>query len=84
MLMYAAGVSNLIAFTALVRGLQLSTALHINMLNNAGQVSLAAIAGVLIFGEPYNHWLMLGVVLMIVGICAIGPPVENEAIEAPV
>jgi drug/metabolite transporter (DMT)-like permease len=84
MLMYAAGVCNLVALIALIRGLQLTTALHINMLNNAGQVSLATIVGVLLFGEPSNRWLVLGVVLMIVGIFAIGPPVEEEAIDAPV
>jgi drug/metabolite transporter (DMT)-like permease len=83
-LMYVAGVCNLAAFMALVRGVQLTTALHINMLNNAGQVSLAAVAGMLWFHEARNLWLVSGVALMIAGICAIGPPVEEEAIEAPV
>jgi drug/metabolite transporter (DMT)-like permease len=84
LLMYVAGVCNLVAFMALVRGLQLTTALHINMLNNAGQVSLAAAAGILWFGEKCNLWLVLGVALMVAGICAVGPPVKEEAIEAPV
>ena len=83
-LMFTAGACNLAAFMALVRGLQLTTALHINMLNNAGQVSLAAVAGMLWFHEACNVWLVLGVALMIAGICAVGPPVEEEAIEAPV
>jgi drug/metabolite transporter (DMT)-like permease len=83
-LMYAAGVCNLFALIALIRGLQVTTALHINVLNNAGQVSLATIVGVLLFGEPCNRWLVLGVALMIAGIFAIGPPVEDAAIEAPV
>jgi drug/metabolite transporter (DMT)-like permease len=83
-LMYTAGVCNLVALIALVRGLQLTTTLHINMLNNAGQVSLATIVGVLLFGEPCNRWLVLGVALMIAGIFAIGSPVDEEAIEAPV
>ncbi len=83
-LMFMAGVCNLVAFMALVRGLQLTTALHINMLSNAGQVSLAALAGMLWFHEAHNVWLVLGVALMVAGICAVGPPVEGEAIEAPV
>ena len=83
-LMLVAGACNLVAFMGLVRGLQLTTALHINMLNNAGQVSLAAVAGMLWFHEACNAWLILGVALMIAGIFAIGPPVEEKAIEAPV
>ena len=65
-LMYAAGVCNLVAFLALVRGLELTTALHVNMIN-AGQVALAALAGVLFFGESCNRWLLLGIGLMLVG-----------------
>ena len=83
-LMYVAGVCNLVAFMSLVRGLQLTTALHINMLNNAGQVSLATMTGLVLFHEPYNLWLVLGVALMIMGIFAIEAPVSEEAIEAPV
>ena len=83
-LMYLAGVCNLVAFMSLVRGLQLTTALHINMLNNAGQVSLATIAGLVLFHEPCNAWLVLGVVAMIAGIFAIEVPVAEEAVDAPV
>jgi drug/metabolite transporter, DME family len=82
-LMYLAGVCNLVAFMSLVRGLQLTTALHINMLSNAGQVSLATLAGLVLFHEPCNAWLVLGVLAMIAGILAIEPPVSEEAIEAP-
>ncbi len=83
-LMYFAGVCNLLAFMSLVRGLQLTTALHINVLTNAGQVSLAAVAGVLVFHEPYNAWLVLAVVLMIGAMFAFGAPLDKEAVEAPV
>ena len=72
-LMFAAGICNLVAFLALVRGLQLTTVLHVNMIN-AGQVAIAAMAGVLLFGENCNRWLVLGVSLMIVGIFAFGRP----------
>jgi drug/metabolite transporter (DMT)-like permease len=82
-LMFAAGVCNLIAFCALVRGLQLTTVLHVNMIN-AGQVAIAAVVGVLFFGETCNRWLLLGVGLMIVGFFAFGSPVDQEAIDAHV
>ncbi len=81
--MFAGGVCNLIAFFALVRGLQLTTVLHVNMIN-AGQVATAALAGMLFFGEKFNYWLVAGVCLMIVGILAFGSPVDQEAIDAHV
>ena len=79
--MFAAGVSNLVAFIALVRGLQLTTVLHVNMIN-AGQVATAAVIGVLFFSENCNGWLVLGCCLMIVGIFAFGSPVDREAVDA--
>jgi drug/metabolite transporter (DMT)-like permease len=82
-LMSAAGICNLIAFTALVRGLHLTTVLHVYMLN-AGQVALAAVAGIVFFGEDANGRLVLGVVIMIAGIFAFGSPVDQEAIDAHV
>ncbi len=81
---YIAGVCNLVAFLAVVRGLQLTTVLHVNMMINAGQIALAAIAGVLLFGESCNRWIALGVMLMIAAIFAFGSPVKEEAVEAPV
>jgi drug/metabolite transporter, DME family len=74
--MFTAGVCNLIAFVALVRGLQLTTVVHVNMLN-AGQVALAAIAGVLLFHETPNPALILGVCLTIGGIFAFGRPTDE-------
>ena len=50
-LMFAGGICNLIAFIALVRGLQLTTVLHVNMIN-AGQVAMAAVAGILFSARP--------------------------------
>ncbi len=82
-LMFAAGVCNLVAFAALVRGLHLTTVLHVYMLN-AGQVAMAAVTGMLFFGESFNGWLLLGVVLMIAGIFAFGSPVDQKAIDAHV
>ena len=82
-LMYAAGVCNLIAFLALVRGLELTTALHVNMIN-AGQVARAALAGVLFFGESCNRWLLLGIGLMLVEMLAFAGPAEEAAVDAHV
>jgi drug/metabolite transporter, DME family len=82
-LMYAAGICNLVAFFALVCGLQLTTVLHANIIN-AGQVAMAAVMGVIFFQEARNAWLVLGVGLMIAGILAFGSPVDQEALDVHV
>jgi DME family drug/metabolite transporter len=82
-LMFAAGICNLIAFFALVRGLELTTVLHVYMIN-AGQVATATVIGILFFGENCNPWLVLGCCLVIVGIFAFGSPVDQEAIDVHV
>lgn len=78
--MIAAGVCNLIAFLALTRGLQLTTVVHVNMLN-ATQVALAAVAGIVLFHETPTRWLMLGVALTIAGILLIGRPTDQQAVD---
>ncbi|MEE8450582.1 MAG: DMT family transporter [Thermoguttaceae bacterium] len=65
--MLAAGILNLIAFIAIAKGLELTTAVHANMLN-ASQVAMAAIAGMTMFNEPLTPWLAVGVALTLVGI----------------
>jgi drug/metabolite transporter (DMT)-like permease len=66
-LMLAAGLCNTIAFVALTKSLQLTSVVHVNALN-ATQVTLAAIAGVVIFREALSPWLALGIVLTIAGL----------------
>jgi drug/metabolite transporter (DMT)-like permease len=66
-LMISAGVLNAAAFFALGKSLKLTTVAHANMLN-ASQVALAAIAGVLVFDEPADAALGVGIVLMLVGL----------------
>ncbi|MGD0900401.1 MAG: DMT family transporter [Thermoguttaceae bacterium] len=78
--MSAAGLCNLVAFVALVRGLQLATVVHVSMLN-AGQVALAAVSGIVLFGEPPSPWLLLGVLLTIIGVFTIGRPTAEEAVD---
>jgi len=77
--MLLAGTMNLIAFLAITKGLQLTTVLHVNVLN-ASQVAMAAIAGIAIphFHESRNPWLVAGVVLTIVGVVLIDRPVEDD------
>ena len=65
--MYVAGTLNLIAFLAITKGLELTTVVHANVLN-ASQVAMAAVAGMLLFGEKLTFWLIVGVSLTIVGI----------------
>jgi drug/metabolite transporter (DMT)-like permease len=82
-LMLAAGVCNTLAFMALTKSLQLTSVVYVNALN-ATQVTLAAIAGVIIFREALSPWLTLGVGLTIGGLVVmtrahkamLEPPVE--------
>ncbi len=83
-LMIAAGVFNLVAFLALIHGLQRTTVVHASAVN-ASQVAMAALAGVLLFAEPPTVWLLLGVCLTIFGIVWIDRPAEAiEEIPPPV
>ncbi len=74
-LMIAAGVFNLVAFLAIIHGLQRITVVHANAVN-ASQVAMAAVAGMALFAEPSTVWLLLGVCLTIFGIVWIDRPAE--------
>lgn len=75
--MFAAGTCNLIAFLAITKGLQLTTVVHANVLN-ASQVAMGALAGITLFGESRNPWLILGVCLTIVGVIMIDRPADGD------
>jgi drug/metabolite transporter, DME family len=75
--MFAAGAANLIAFMAISKGLQVTTVVRANMLN-ASQVAMSALAGVALFGEPPNPWLIAGVIITSLGIVLIDRPVDGE------
>jgi DME family drug/metabolite transporter len=77
--MAAAGVFNLIGFLAITKGLELTTVVHANVLN-ASQVALASVAGILIFKEDPNPWLVLGIVATIIGIVLIDRPKDDSAL----
>ena len=65
--MTGAGLANLAAFLGLIVGLRWTTVLRANVLN-ATQVAMAAVAGVVLFGEPTGTWLAVGVCLTILGV----------------
>jgi len=75
LLMAAAGFFNIIGFLAFIHGLQRTTVVYANAVN-ASQVAMAAVAGMAIFAEPSNPWLVLGVGLTIIGIVWIDRPAE--------
>jgi drug/metabolite transporter (DMT)-like permease len=66
-MMLLAGVCNAVAFMALTKSLALTSVVYVNGLN-ATQAMLAAIAGIVLFGEAASPWLMTGVTLTIVGL----------------
>jgi DME family drug/metabolite transporter len=66
-LMLAAGVCNTVAFVSLTKSLQLTSVVYVNALN-ATQATLAAVAGVLIFGEALSSYLAVGIGLTIAGL----------------
>lgn len=65
--MASAGVFNAVAFYSLAKSLQLISVMRVNMLN-ASQVAMAAVAGVLFFGEATSTMLVIGVVLTSAGL----------------
>ncbi len=74
--MLAAGACNLAAFLAITKGLQLTTVLNANVLN-ASQVAMGALAGITLFGESWNPWLLAGVLLTIIGVVLVGQSSQN-------
>ncbi len=76
-LMIVMGTLNLVGFIAVVKGLELTTVAHVNVLT-ASQVAMGVVAGMILFGEPASSWLLLGVSLAIAGIIIIRPAHEEE------
>ncbi|MCL4203092.1 MAG: hypothetical protein KJ000_11380 [Pirellulaceae bacterium] len=74
--MIASGVFNLVGFALIIKGLQLTTLVHANVLN-ASQVALGAAAGILLFQEAHNLWLLSGIVATVVGIAIFDRPVKR-------
>ena len=70
-LMALAGVFNAAAFFSVAAAMKYITIVRANMFN-ATQVAMCAIAGVLVFSEPWTGWLVGGVLLTIAGVVLIG------------
>lgn len=66
-MMLLAGVCNAVAFLSLTKALQLTSLVYVNALG-ATQATMAALAGVMFFGEARSTALLTGVALTIVGL----------------
>lgn len=77
--LYGAGLCNFVGFISIVKGLQLTTVLHANVVN-ASQVAMAALAGITLFKEPWNAWLLAGIALTIAGVMLKDHPPDKPAI----
>ena len=75
--MLLSGVGNLLGFAAITKGYQMTRVLYANM-SNATQVAFGALAGVLLFGEAINIWLLLGVGLTLAGVFLMGYTAARE------
>ncbi len=65
--LFAAGTFNLVAFAALTKALHLSSVLFVNALN-ASQTAMAAVLGIVLFGEAFTLPMFTGVLLTIAGL----------------
>lgn len=79
LLMFGAGAFNTIGFLALIYGLQRTTVVHANVIS-ASQIAMASVAGVVLFGEAPNAWLLLGIGLTIAGTLWVDRPVDGGGV----
>jgi drug/metabolite transporter (DMT)-like permease len=68
--MLLTGALNLAAFASLTKGLQRTSVVYANVLT-ASQTALAAVTGMLLFHEPPNSAMLLGVTLNVVGVVLV-------------
>jgi multidrug transporter EmrE-like cation transporter len=55
----------------------------VNVLNNALTMTLTVIAGIILFSEPWNRHLALGMIVSIVGVIVIGTASPSKANATP-
>lgn len=65
------GVMNAIAFFSVSAALRYLEVVRVNLVNSS-QVAMAAVAGILLFGEDLTLWLGAGIALTIAGLAVIG------------
>jgi drug/metabolite transporter (DMT)-like permease len=74
LLMLLCGLLNLIAYLAIIKGLQMTTMLHANVVT-ASEAAMAAVAGLLFFQEAATPALVAGVCLSVAGMVLMDRPV---------
>ena len=75
------GLCNVIAFLFITKGLHLTTLAHANVLNGS-QVALGSLAGIFLFHETCNSWLLCGIALTIIGIGLFRQPNDQSLAKA--
>ena len=75
--MLMAGVFNYIAFIALTKALEIATVFFVNALSTC-QVMMAAVAGIVLFGEPATVELFIGIVLITIGLLSMRPSPKKD------
>jgi drug/metabolite transporter (DMT)-like permease len=72
-LMLVCGTLNIASYLAIIKGIEATTVVHANVLG-ATQIAMAAVAGLLFFGEALSPGLLVGVALTLAGTLLIGKP----------
>jgi drug/metabolite transporter (DMT)-like permease len=76
LVMLLAGLLNVVAWFAFIKGLQTTRVVHANVLT-AAQVAMAAVAGIFLFEEAASPALLAGVAMTIAGMVSIDRPVSG-------
>jgi len=71
-----AGVLNVVAWLAFIKGLKTTRVVHANVLT-AAQVAMAAVAGIFLFEEALSPALLAGVAMTIAGMISIDRPTSG-------
>jgi DME family drug/metabolite transporter len=72
-LMLICGLFNLVAYLAIIKGLQMTSVVHVNVLT-ASEAAMAAVAGLLFFQEASSPSLVAGVCLTVAGMALMDRP----------
>ena len=77
--MLATGVFNLLGFLLVTKALQLTAVVRVNLINSALTTALTVLAGIVIFAEPANSQLVVGILLTLVGMVLISTDGSTES-----
>jgi drug/metabolite transporter (DMT)-like permease len=76
--MLGAGLFNLLGFLFLTKSLQWISVVRVNVVNNALTMVLTVAAGIVLFAEPLNVKLTIGIALSMAGILLISIAAPQE------